>query len=541
MTAVDSARAPQAVRVAKVSYPPIAAPVAPSAMVLTSPTVETQPARQSKPASSGELRTMVTPRPQPSLENRKLWERRYTRRIRVTDSVLILTTVALATLGEVLLGSATAAALDPWHLARVPVLTAFVWTAMLALFRTRDPRIVGVGPTEYKRLAHASGFAFGVLAIAFVVFQWQGLRVQLMVALPIGLLLLLIGRWRWRRWLRGQRRFGHYASRTIVVGTRVDVEYVLRRIERDGGQGFIVVGAAIDELPRGTLVVDGRSYALLGNLNSVPAVAREFGADTIIVASTPTDEPDYIKRLSWQLEGTAADLILSSRLADVAGPRISLRPIDGLPLISVKIPSFEGGQHLAKRGMDILLSSIALLAISVTVPFIAIAIKLDSRGPIFFRQVRIGRDGQKFGMLKFRSMRVDAEAQLAALVAENEGAGPLFKLKSDPRVTRVGRILRKYSLDELPQFWNVLVGDMSIVGPRPPLPSEVTAYDGTVYRRLYINPGITGLWQVSGRSDLSWEESIKLDLRYVENWSLTSDLMIMWRTAQVMIAPRGAY
>lgn len=540
MTAVDGAHARNALRSLKVSYPPIAAPVAPRPVVSTTPVTEATPARHAREQApvAGDLRTMVTPRTQPSLENRKLWERRYTRRIRATDSVLILATVALTTTGEMLLGSFTS---DPGHLLRVPVLTAFVWMVMLALFRTRDARNVGIGPTEYKRVAHASGFAFGVLAIAFVVFQWQGLRIQLMVALPIGLLVLLVGRWRWRRWLRSQRQFGHYASRTIVVGKRDDVEYVLRRIERDGGRGFIVVGAAIDELPRGTLVVDGRSYALLGNLNSVPSVAREFGADTIIVASTPADEPDYIKRLSWQLEGTAADLILSSRLADVAGPRISLRPIDGLPLISVKIPSFEGGQHLAKRGMDILLSSLALLAISLLIPFIALAIKLDSSGPIFFRQIRIGRDGQEFGMLKFRSMKVDAEAQLAALLANNEGAGPLFKMKSDPRVTRVGRILRKFSLDELPQFWNVLVGDMSIVGPRPPLPSEVTAYDGTVYRRLYINPGITGLWQVSGRSDLSWEESIKLDLRYVENWSLTSDLMIMWRTAQVMIAPRGAY
>ncbi|MBU4465287.1 MAG: sugar transferase, partial [Actinobacteria bacterium] len=190
---------------------------------------------------------------------------------------------------------------------------------------------------------------------------------------------------------------------------------------------------------------------------------------------------------------------------------------------------------------DLVVSAIALLFIGLMVPFVAIAIKLDSKGPVFFRQRRIGRDGREFFMVKFRSMGVDAEARKQALMQHNEGSGPLFKMKADPRITRVGAFLRKYSIDELPQFWNVFIGDMSVVGPRPPLGDEVNEYNGTVYRRLYIKPGITGLWQVSGRSDLSWEESVRLDLSYVENWSVTNDLMIMWRTFAVMIAPTGAY
>jgi len=233
--------------------------------------------------------------------------------------------------------------------------------------------------------------------------------------------------------------------------------------------------------------------------------------------------------------------VLSSRLTDVAGPRISLRQVDGLPLIQVKIPTYEGGVHLLKRALDIAVSTIALIPIGLVSLVLVPLIKLDSPGPAFFFQERVGRDGKTFQIVKFRSMKTDAEQQLAALRAKNEGAGLLFKMKDDPRVTRVGRILRKLSLDELPQFWNVLVGDMSVVGPRPPLPSEVTAYDGTVYRRLYIKPGITGLWQVSGRSDLSWDESVRLDLRYVENWSVMNDLQIMWRTAKVMVQPNGAY
>ena len=233
--------------------------------------------------------------------------------------------------------------------------------------------------------------------------------------------------------------------------------------------------------------------------------------------------------------------MLSSRLTDVAGPRISLRQVEGLPLIHVKIPDFEGGQHMLKRALDIGVASVALILFAPFVPFIALAIALDSRGPVFFTQKRIGRDGREFRMLKFRSMRTTAEAERTALLGANEGSGPLFKLRDDPRVTRVGRFLRRYSIDEMPQFWNVLAGEMSVVGPRPPLPSEVTAYDGTVFRRLYIKPGITGLWQVSGRSDLSWDESVRLDLRYVENWSVMNDLMIMWQTVKVMLRPNGAY
>jgi exopolysaccharide biosynthesis polyprenyl glycosylphosphotransferase len=279
----------------------------------------------------------------------------------------------------------------------------------------------------------------------------------------------------------------------------------------------------------------------VGDLDTVAAAAAQLGADTIIVASRPEGSPDFVKQLSWQLEGTAAELVLSSRLTDVAGPRISLRQVDGLPLIQVKIPTYEGGVHLLKRALDVVVATVALIPIALLTPVLSALIKLDSPGPVFFFQERVGRDGRRFKMVKFRSMRTDAEKQLAALKEQNEGAGLLFKMKDDPRVTRVGKVLRKLSLDELPQFWNVLVGDMSVVGPRPPLPSEVTAYDGTVFRRLYIKPGITGLWQVSGRSDLSWDESVRLDLRYVENWSVMNDLQIMWRTAKVMAQPSGAY
>lgn len=518
---------------------PTFAPVSAASASFTASASEFAP-KAAPRTTEGVPRTVVTPRATPTLERRRMWERRYSKRLWITDTAIVVLATVLTSFVQMQVLAPTLLAQDPWILTRIPIVAAATWLIVLAAFHTRDPRNAGSGATEYKRVAHASGLAFGILAIAFVIFQWQGIRMQLIIALPAGLLALLIGRWSWRRWLLRKRRFGHYVSRAVVVGSPDEVEYVIRTLHHDVRQGYVVVGTTLD-VPQDELRVDGQRFAVVGTMNTAAQAASELGADAIIVASRPDGDPDFIKRLSWQLEGTAAELVLSSRLADVAGPRISLRQVDGLPLIHVKIPTFEGGQHVLKRALDIAVAVIALIPIAVLTPILALAIRFDSPGPVFFRQLRVGRDGRTFRMVKFRSMKTTAEQELAALLDSNEGSGPLFKLKSDPRVTRVGRVLRKFSLDELPQFWNVLTGEMSVVGPRPPLPSEVTAYDGTVFRRLYINPGITGLWQVSGRSDLSWEESVRLDLRYVENWSVMSDLMIMWRTAKVMLQPHGAY
>ncbi|QAY59985.1 sugar transferase [Microbacterium protaetiae] len=478
----------------------------------------------------------VAPRLQPSLERRRLWERRLRRRLRVTDAALVIAAVAAAGAVNLLLDRASA---NVWGLTLIGLMTALVWTTTLTLFGTRSTTVLGSGAGEYKRVAHATGLAFGIVAMTFVVFQWHGVRMQLMVALPLGLFAVLVGRWTWRRWLIGQRAYGHYAARTLVTGTRDDVEYVVRQILQDSCHAFTIVGVALADASVDRIVVEGHTIPVVGTTETVADRARMLEADSVVVASRLDGE--FIKRLSWELEGAASELILSSRLADVAGPRISLSPLDGMPLIHVKIPEFEGARHVLKRTMDVAVATLALIPITLIGVPLALLIKLEDHGPVFFRQTRIGRDGSEFKILKFRTMVVDAEARLAELQTENEGAGPLFKLKRDPRVTRIGAVLRKFSLDELPQFWNVLTGDMSVVGPRPPLPSEVVEYDGDVSRRLFIKPGITGLWQVSGRSDLSWDESVRLDLRYVENWSVMTDLMIMWRTARVMLQPEGAY
>lgn len=492
------------------------------------PTATTRVARPTTPA-------VGTPRVSAALERRRQWERRYRMQLRTTDGAVILVAAAVTATVQFMAGFA------PAEFVRDAVVVSMLWYVMLSALRTRNAALFQASAVEYRGVLHATGLAFGAFAIIGVLLTWESMQLVLLLGLPLGVLSLLITRWVWRNWLGRERSRGRFASRTLVVGDREDVEYVVRRLHPVGASGYQLVGATLLDANAREVMVDGTSIPVLGNRTTVSEVAASIGADTIIVASRADGDPDFVKRLSWELEGTASELVLSSRLTDVAGPRVSFAPVEGLPLIQVRIPTYEGGQHVLKRALDVAVAALALVPIALVTPVLALLVKIDSPGPLFFFQERVGRDGRTFKMVKFRSMRTDAEQQLAALREHNEGAGPLFKMKDDPRVTRVGRVLRKLSLDELPQFWNVLVGDMSVVGPRPPLISEVTAYDGSVVRRLYVKPGITGLWQVSGRSDLSWDDSVRLDLHYVENWSVMSDLQIMWRTARAMVQPSGAY
>ena len=218
-----------------------------------------------------------------------------------------------------------------------------------------------------------------------------------------------------------------------------------------------------------------------------------------------------------------------------------MRPVAGLPLIHVERPRYHGAQKFAKTSFDLLFATTVLLLISPVLLAAALAVKLTSAGPIIYKAERMGLDGEPFPMLKFRSMVQDADRQISALMKDNQGSGALFKIRDDPRVTPVGRFLRRYSIDELPQFFNVLRREMSVVGPRPPLRREVETYDGTVSRRLLVKPGITGLWQVSGRSDLSWEDTVRLDLSYVDNWSMMGDILIIAKTLKAVVGSDGAY
>lgn len=487
--------------------------------------------------------TEFAPRPAVDAQASGLrWARQYRARLRVTDVGIILVAVSVALVArfgvegaQASIGSLRA---DYWAVA---LLIAATWVATLGAFHTRDSRVVGIGASEYKQVANASALTFGLLAIAFLVFQVDIARGFFILALPLGVIGLLLERWLWRKWLLHQRLFGHYLARVIVVGKRDDVEYVANQIDEKSGAAYHVVGAALEEGAGGTVNAGAHEVPVVADLDHVAEAAAAMGVDTVIVAGHPQGGSHYIRNLGWELEGTSAELVLSSRLTDVAGPRIHFRPVEGLPLIHVEIPQFEGGKHVLKRALDVAVCGVAIVLLMPLLAAVAIAIRAEGPGAVIFRQERVGRNGRTFPMFKFRSMVHNAEDHLSALRDLNQGSGLLFKMKDDPRVTRVGRVLRKYSLDELPQLWNVLVGDMSLVGPRPPLPAEVRGYENHVHRRLYIKPGLTGMWQVNGRSDLSWEESVRLDLYYVENWSLAGDLMIIWRTFKVVIHPVGAY
>jgi exopolysaccharide biosynthesis polyprenyl glycosylphosphotransferase len=323
------------------------------------------------------------------------------------------------------------------------------------------------------------------------------------------------------------------------VGRGGAVLELVERLRRSQYAGLDVVAVCVtpDDRSRVAAAVD----LPVAGLQDVLATAELTSADAVAVTSASETASQYLRTLSWQLEGSGLELLVAPGLVEVAGPRLHIRPFDGLPLLSVEQPRFTGWRRVVKDGLD---RSAALAALVLLLPvfgLIALAVRQSGPGPVFYRQERVGLGGARFTMLKFRSMVPGADQQVAGLSDGNDSDGLLFKMRADPRVTPVGRWLRRLSLDELPQLVNVLRGDMSLVGPRPPLPTEVARYDTSVSRRLLVKPGLTGLWQISGRSDLPWEEAVRLDLRYVENWSLAMDVSILWRTARAVVSASGAY
>jgi len=421
----------------------------------------------------------------------------------------------------------------------VSAVLAVSWFAALSMFATRDRTIIGAGTTEYKRIGDATIRVFALFVILAFSVQSELGRGYLFIALPLGLTMLLVSRWAWRKWLLRKRATGAYSHRAILMGERQKSEHVAQQIRRDGASGIRIVGAITEHGGSGQELAPG--IPVLGDYASLSRVLEQARADTVVFTGADTIDPRGMREIGWELESTSTNLIVAPALTDVAGPRIHARPVAGLPLIQVDYPVFTGRKYAAKRAFDLVVTSLALLVLSPLFIVIAVLVRRDSRGPALFTQERVGLNGEQFRMLKFRSMVVDAESQLPTLLDSTDGNGVLFKLRSDPRVTRVGAVLRRYSLDELPQLVNVLLGDMSLVGPRPPLAKEVAKYDEWTRRRLLVRPGITGLWQTQGRSDLSWEDSVRLDLYYVENWSLTGDIIILYRTVRAVARAEGAY
>lgn len=416
------------------------------------------------------------------------------------------------------------------------------WMWVLSLVDSRSYRTIGTGNAEYVRVVDSSLRLFGAIAIIAFLTRVDVARGYLLIALPLGIVALLLTRWLWRHWLIAQRMQGRYSVRMILVGSVASVTQVARELERAPHAGYTVVGACT---PSGAVgdVVPGTSIPMMGSVNAVERAMELTGADTVAVTSTDELPPDKVKQISWNLQAGRQHLVLAPSIIDIAGPRLHTRPVAGLPLIHVETPRFSKGQLFLKRMLDCSASAVGVLLLSPLLAFLAISIRLSSEGPVLFRQTRIGRGGREFTMLKFRSMVTNAEELLEKLQHERQEHGIdsgneiLFKMKNDPRVTPIGRIMRRYSLDELPQLFNVLGGSMSLVGPRPPLPKEVEQYASHVHRRFLVKPGITGLWQVSGRSTLSWEDTVRLDLSYVENWTMLGDLAIIGRTARAALFP----
>jgi exopolysaccharide biosynthesis polyprenyl glycosylphosphotransferase len=421
-----------------------------------------------------------------------------------------------------------------------------IWIAAMALNRGYEYRFLGSGSEEFRRVLNAAVRITALVAVGSYATKAEFARSYLLVAFPTATIMTLVGRVVARARLHRMRRAGECQHRVLVVGAGESAMSLVRLARRDPTTGWNVVGVCLDRAPglHSSERPDRAGFDLAG----VPIVGTSDALEEAIrrteataVAISPQIDGERLRRALWALEGSNVDVLVSSAITDVTGPRIHLRPVAGLPLLHIEEPELTGARRLMKGMLD---RGLALAGVLCALPLflaLALAVRLTSRGPAFFRQTRVGVGGRKFTMFKFRSMVVNAEELKAKLEARNEGKGVLFKMEKDPRITGVGAFLRKWSLDELPQLFNVLNGTMSLVGPRPPLPSEVAQYETDVHRRLMVKPGLTGLWQISGRSDLDWDEAVRLDLRYVENWSLAMDLIILWRTVFAVLRREGAY
>lgn len=469
------------------------------------------------------------------------WWTAYATRVLITDAAAIYLALFVAYVVRFETGNATVSGgLSPSYLA-VSVVLMWAWIFALVVGRTQDRRLVGIGPAEYQRVASVTWRLFAGVAVVAYLGRMEIARGYLGIAFPLGLVLILLGRYGWRQWLKRRRRRGGFQSRVLVLGHGEKAAELVREMQERSDAGFGVVGVCV---PDGMAVPEQLGgVPVLGTTSDVGAVARQNHVDAVTVVGSDAITAEEVRRLGWDLEGSGIDLALAATFRDVAGPRVLMQPVNGLPLVYVDEPHFTGAKYLLKTAVDWLGALCAVVVLAPVLVLVGVLVKCTSQGPVLYRQDRIGVGGRTFPMLKFRSMVVDAHDRLAEVLAAEgvDAVGLFYKPKNDPRVTPLGRFLRKYSLDELPQLFNVLRGDMSLVGPRPQISTEVALYDRKAHRRLLVKPGLTGLWQVSGRSSLTVEEGIRMDVYYVENWTLFGDLLIAARTLRVLLRGEGAY
>jgi exopolysaccharide biosynthesis polyprenyl glycosylphosphotransferase len=422
------------------------------------------------------------------------------------------------------------------------------WGMSVLLAGGYDTRLFGLGSDEFRRVLSAAVNLTAAVALISFAAKLDLARGYLAIALPLTTALDLAARYLMRKHLHRRRDHGWYLRRVVAVGHAAAVARLVTALRRDNYHGLAVVSACLVDAPDGAEpdagadVLAAANVPVAGGLPALTTAVNQFHADAVAVLACPEMDGQRLRELAWELEKTRTELFVAPAVLDVAGPRTTIHPAAGLPLLHVEHTELSGAKKTIKSVFDKTCAALALIVLAPVFAAIAAAIKLADPGPAFFRQTRIGKDGQSFTLYKFRTMVRDAELHKSQLAARNESdGGALFKIRKDPRVTRPGAWLRRWSIDELPQLINVLLGDMSLVGPRPALPEEVASYGGHMRRRLVVKPGLTGLWQVSGRSDLSWMEAERLDLSYVENWSLALDLLVLWKTGSAVLRGSGAY
>ena len=482
----------------------------------------------------------------PVTATRSRWERTLIRGVRISDAIVVAIAIAVAHVVRymVLPVHPEAVLLRGPSFVQISITLYVGWMIALAVFRTRDPKVLDSGTKQYQAVARATFTLFAWIAILGLLLKWHPSRGFLAMSFTLGLSLLFLERRIWRTWVLRQRRKGAYLAKVLVIGGVRSAKTMTLRFSEDAGSGFRVVGVWVPDrvaAPDERFHVEDTAVPVMGTESDLGQALKVDAVDTVVVTDTEHLGHDGMRELAWALEDRDVNLLVAPNVVDVAGPRVHLEAHGNMPLIYLSGPSYSRAKTLRRAAFDRSFAALVLLGSSPVLLMAMLAIRVTGRGPIFYRSERIGTHGVPFQMLKLRTMIHGADQMREELEHHNDGAGPLFKVRDDPRVTRVGRILRRFSIDELPQFVNVLRGDMSVVGPRPPLRAEVDAYSDHMRRRLLVKQGVTGLWQVSGRSDLSWEDSIRLDLDYVENWTMLRDLQIIVRTARAVLASHGAY
>jgi exopolysaccharide biosynthesis polyprenyl glycosylphosphotransferase len=474
------------------------------------------------------------------------WKREHSRRVFVVDTIVLLAAVAISQVIQfAVVHRHDANVWTAWQYAAwlsVPLVVS--WLILLGLLHSRDILLVGAGVEEYGRVVSATVWLFGLTAVSDLLFHLEASRGYVSIVVGTGLVGLIVGRHSLRVRLDKQRRNGEFVRRVVILGNPDSIGVVCEGFGRAAGAGYRVVGACIPDFDGQVgeqLVTPSGAVEVLGGVGSLENALMLTQADAVVVAAVEHLGHRKMKELVWRLEALGVDLIVVPGLTDVASPRLKMLPIDDLALVHIAPPQSDGPSAAAKRSFDLVFAAAAMLVALPILLVAAVAIKMEDGGPVFFRQQRIGLHGSPFRIFKLRTMIVDADKHRPPVGAVAGAGGVFYKSACDSRITRIGRFLRATSIDELPQLFNVLGGSMSVVGPRPLVPGEGATVENFVERRGRVKPGMTGLWQISGRSDAPEDERIRLDLSYVDNWSWVQDLVIVWRTVRAVLNRDGAY